>query len=359
MGTVAEGSGDSKNAVADWTKAQELVADIPAVLENLGQAQLLAGDADAAATALTRAVSADPNDWRVHQLLARARLAQGSYAEAVAEAGTAAALVPMEWSAHLVLGLALDAAQNAAEGATEIDRALSLKPTGKLPAADHIMLADALTRQGKTPEALAEYRQAQLIDPRNGTYHRLAGEMLLAANRTKEALAELTKAVELAPSDMTARVELAKALYSSGHKEEAVKTLESAVAKDPNDPAPRVVLGSYLLDAGDVEGAVFQLEAARDAPDIKPDVLASVLVLMGNAGDRRQDFDAAVADYARAISSDPSRGDSWFYLAGDLERTGKPADARAAYANAAALCKDRAEWKKFYDQSQAKLAQLK
>ena len=359
MGTTAQGSGDTKDAVADWTKAQELVADIPAVLENLGQAQLLAGDADAAATALGRAVSADPNDWRAHELLARARLAQGAYAEAVAEARAAAALVPMEWSAYLVLGLALEAAGNASEGAAEIDRALSLKPAGKAPVDDHVMLADALARQGKTAEALAEYREAQRIDPGNGTYHRLAGEMLLGANRSKDALAELKKAVELAPSDMIARVELAKALYASGRKGEALKTLEAAVAKDPNDPAPRAVLGSYMLDEGDVDGAVFQLEAAKDAPDIKPDVLASVLVLMGNARNTAQDFNAAVADYARAISTDPSRGDSWFYLAGQIERTGKPADSKAAYANAAALCKDRAEWKKFYDESEAKLTQPK
>jgi Flp pilus assembly protein TadD len=233
-----------------------------------------------------------------------------------------------------------------------------MEPKSNVPAADHAMLAEALGRQGKTSEAMAEYRKAQSIDPTNGTYHRLAAEMLLAANNNKEALSELRKAAELSPADMTARVELAAALYTGGRKAEAITTLEAAVKKDPNDPAPRVELGGYLLADGDVEGALFQLEAAKDAAGIRPDLLASALVLSGNASDKREDFAAAVADYARAISTDPSRGDAWFYLAGDLERTGKPADAKAAYANAVTLCKDKADWKKFYDQASARLPQL-
>jgi len=358
-GAVAQASGDEKAAITDWSKAQELVPDLPAVLENLGQAQLLSGDAGAAATTLARATSVDPNDARAHELLARVRLAQGLNAEAVAEARTAVALAPTDWSAHLALGLALEAVGSAADSAAEVARALSLKPSSKLPAADHVMLAEALGRQGKTDQAMAEYRAAQSSDPSNGTYHRLAAEMLLAAGKTKEALTELHKAVELAPSDMIARTELARALYSSGQKSEAIKTLEAAVKKDPNDPVPRAALGEFLLADSDVDGALFQLEAARDAPGIKPDVLASVLIMMGNASDRRQDFTAAAADYARAISTDPARGDAWFYLAGDLERTGKLGDARAAYANAATLCKDKAEWKKFYEEASATLQQLK
>lgn len=358
MGAVAQASGDSKGAIADWARAQDIVADIPAILENLGQAQLLSGDAGAAATTLARAVTTDPNDWRAHQLLARVRLAQNSNADAVVEARSAVALAPDAWSAHLVLGLALQAGGSATNGAAEISRALSMEPKSTVSAGDHVMLAEALGRQGKTSEALAEYRKAQSIDPTNGTYHRLAAEMLLSAHSNKEALSELRKAAELSPADMTARVELAAALYTGGRKAEAITTLEAAVKKDPNDPAPRVELGGYLLADGDVDGALFQLEAAKDAVGIRPDLLASALVLEGNASDRKEDFAAAVADYARAISTDPSRGDAWFYLAGDLERTGKPADAKAAYANAVTLCKDKADWKKFYDQASTRLQQL-
>jgi len=359
QGAVAQASGDSRSAINDWARAQDLAPDVPAVLENLGQAQLLSGDAATAATTLGRAVASDPNDWRAHQLLARVRLAQNSGADAVVEARSAVALAPASWSSHLVLGLALQAGGSATDGAAEIARALSLKPKSKMPASDHVMLAEALIRQGKTKEAMAEYRQAQSIDPSNGAYHRLAAEMLLAANSNKEALAELRKAVSLAPADMTARVELGKTLYASGQKAEAVQILEAAVKKDPNDPAPRVTLAGYLLADGDAEGAQFQLEAAENAAGIRPDLLAEALVLSGNASDRKEDFAAAVADYARAISTDPSRGDAWFYLAGDLERTGKPADARAAYTNAVTLCKDKADWKKFYDEASARLTQLK
>ena len=177
--------------------------------------------------------------------------------------------------------------------------------------------------------------------------------------RLKEALDEYRKAVELDPTDPAARIKLANALYASGQKNEAIQLLKQAVEKNPNDPATRLQLARYLLADNDIEGAMFQLDAAAAAPGIQPQVLASVLVLQGNALDRKEDFASAVADYSRAVATDPGRGDAWFYMAGDLERTGKPADARTAYANAASLCKDRPEWKRFYDESVSKLSTLK
>lgn len=359
LGAVAQGAGDPKGAIAAWSKSQDLTPDRPPVLENLGQADLLVGGPAAAIAALFKAASVDINDWRAHAMLARAYLAAGQAAQAVPEARLAAGLAPSEWQAHLVLGLALKESGAQAEALAELERALGLKPGEKVSATDHVLLAEAYRAQGKNSQALEEYKAAESLVPSQGAYHRLAGDLLSEMKRDSQALAEYRKAVELDPSDSMARVKLAAAMYSAGQKNEAIQTLQKAVEKDPNDPAPRLQLAQYLLADNDIQGAMFQLDAAASAPGIKPDVLASVLVLQGNARDRGEDFAGAVADYARAVSSDPGRGDAWFYMAGDLERTGKPADARTAYANAATLCKDRPEWKKFYDESAAKLNEIK
>jgi tetratricopeptide (TPR) repeat protein len=359
LGAVAQGAGDIKGAIADWSKAQDLVPDRTPVLEDLGQADLLTGEPAAAIASLSRAASADINDWRAHELLARAYLATGQAAQAVPESRLAVSLAPSEWSAHLVLGLALQAVGSTTEAATELDRGLDLKPESRLSASDHVMLAEAYTQEGKNSQALAQYRAAESLYPSEAAFHRLAGDLLAQMGRKTDALAEYRRAVELDSSDLMARLKLASAMYAAGQKKEAIQTLQKAVEKNPNDPATRLQLAQYLLDDNDIEGALFQLDAAATAPGIKPDLLASVLVARGNARDRRQDFAGAIADYARAVSSDQSRGDAWFFMAGDLERTGKPADARTAYTNAAALCKDRPEWKKFYDESAAKLSQMK
>lgn len=359
LGAVAQGSGDLKGAITDWSKAQDLTPDRPAVLENLGQANMLACEPAAAIAALFKAASVDINDWRAHQMLARAYLEAGSAAQALPEARVAASLAPSEWTAHLVLGLALQATGATAEATTELERALELKPTTKLSAIDHVMLAEAFASEGKNSQALAEYKAAEALSPTEGAYHSLAGDVLTGMQRLKEALDEYRKAVELDPTDPAARIKLANALYASGQKNEAIQLLKQAVEKNPNDPATRLQLAQYLLADNDIEGAMFQLDAAAAAPGIQPQVLASVLVLQGNALDRKEDFASAVADYSRAVATDPGRGDAWFYMAGDLERTGKPADARTAYANAASLCKDRPEWKRFYDESVSKLSTLK
>ncbi|MHB8895147.1 MAG: tetratricopeptide repeat protein [Candidatus Geothermincolia bacterium] len=359
MGAVAQLSGDLKNAIAYWTKAQDLAPDRPAVLEDLGQAHLLAGEVEAAVAALSRATAVDINDWRGHELLARALLAAGANSTAVTEGQAAVKLAPDQWSAHVVLGLALEACGAKAEGAVELSRGIALKPKDSLSAAEHVLLAEALEKDGKIEDALAEYRGAQSLSPKEGAYYRLAGDMLTSLGREQDALSQYRKAVELDPADTLSKVRLATALYASGKKNDAIEMLQSAVEHDPNNALPRQLLGEYLLADSDVDGALFQLDAAVKTPGVQPALLASILVTRGNAMDRKEDFAAAIADYSRAISTDPGRGDAWYYLAGDLERTGKPLDAKTAYSNAATLCKDNPAWKKYYDESVAKVNQLR
>ena len=181
---------------------------------------------------------------------------------------------------------------------------------------------------------------------------------MAALDRTKEALEEYDKAVQLDPADSEARMDKARLLQSVGQLEAASKELERAIEKNPNDVEVRALLAEYLLQDGDSEGAMFQVEAAVSAPAPSPDVLAGILVVRGNLRDRKEEFAVAIDDYTLAVGSDPTRGDAWFYLAGDLERTGRVAEARDAYRRALELCRAREEWKKFYEESASKLNQL-
>ena len=356
-GAVEMFEGKPRDAQSAWTKAQDLHPDRTSVLQNLGQAALLLDENEAAAAALSRAVGVDIEDWRAHEMLARALLARGSNSDAVTEGRAATTLAPDEWTAHVVLGLALEACGANEQAALELSRGVALKPAGDLSAAGHALFALALAKQGKTADALAEYRRAQQVNPGDGSYYRLAGDMLERLGRKSEALEQFREAARMDRSDVLSQVRLAEALNASGSKDDAIKVLRDSVERNPNEALSRQLLGEYLLADGDAEGAVFQLDAAARVDGIRPSLLASVLVTRGNARDRGEDFEGAIDDYSRAISSDPGRGDAWFYLAGDFERTGRPADARTAYTNAAALCKERPEWKKFHDEALSKLSQ--
>jgi cytochrome c-type biogenesis protein CcmH/NrfG len=176
--------------------------------------------------------------------------------------------------------------------------------------------------------------------------------------RGDDALKEYRKAVELTPGDSAARVGLAESLHAENELDLALRELEQAVKDNPSYVSARVLLAEYLLEDGDVEGALSQLAAAKAVPGTPPGVLATAAVVTGNTCDKKEDYSAAITAYREAITLDGTRGDAWFYLAGDLERTGNAAEAKTAYQKALELCRGRAEWEKFYEQAAEKSRRL-
>ena len=359
LGLGKEMSDDLQGAVDDLSVSLSLTPDRPCVLVDLGQEQILANQGDAALSTLSRAVELDPQNWYSHLSLAEGYLSQGIFGRAASEARRGIELNPSYWLSHLVLGLSLEGQGPAEEAKQELRTARKLAPKRDLSPAKHLLLGKAFVAERKYNEALKESRYAAKLAPGMGVYHRYIGDVLRQMKRDDEALAEYRKAIELSPRDAAARVSLAELQHSKGERDIAIKELEQAVKGNPNDAVARVLLAKYLLEDGDADGALAQLEAAKAIPGVGPDTIARVMVATGNACDKKQDFNMALASYQEAINLDGTRGDAWFYLAGDLERTGKPAEAKAAYQKALELCQGRAEWKKFFEQAAEKLNQLK
>lgn len=358
LGAVELARGALKKALADFVKAQDLKPDRPPVLADLGQTHLLLDEREAAAATFTRAVGVGQYDYYPHQWLARAYLALGKAAEAAAESGSAISLDPADWRSRLVLGLALQSQGAAEQAASEFDRARSRSKGQVLTASDHVLLGKSYLVQGQGTRALSEFRSARKMEPKNPAYRVLVGDALGQSGDNAGALAAYREALGLDPSYAVAGVKAASILNGQGKGGEAIELLTEVVEKDPNDAEARALLARYLLEDGDIDGAVFQLEAAKALPDPRPEVMAGILVTSGNALDRRQDFNGAIAEYTLALANDPTRGDAWYYTAGDLERTGRAALAKAAYQQAVALCASNPEWKKFYDESAARLNEL-
>ena len=358
LGIVKETGGDLRGAADDLSASLGLLPDRPCVLVDLGQAQLLSGQGEAALASLSRAVEVDPENWYTHLALAEGDLALGIFDRAAAEARHSLELYPSYWLSHLVLGLSLEGQGSADEAKQEIRTARKLAPKADLSPTEHMLLGKAYEAEKKYEDALKEYKEAAKLAPRMGVYHRYIGDGLRQMKRDDEALVEYKKAIELSPYDTAARVSLAELQHAIGEPDIAVKELEQAVKDNPDDAAARVLLAEYLLEDGDAEGALAQLADAK-AVLVSPGLMARIMVATGNVYDRKQDFNTAIASYQEAINLDGTRGDAWFYLAGDLERTGRPAEANAAYQKALELCRARAEWKKFYEQAAEKLNQLK
>lgn len=81
-GTVFAKQGQYREAIALYERAQQASPDQPSVLNNLGLAHIMNGDAQKAETVLRRAVAIEAGDARINQNLSLALSLQGKYDEA-------------------------------------------------------------------------------------------------------------------------------------------------------------------------------------------------------------------------------------------------------------------------------------
>jgi len=85
----------------------------------------------------------------------------------------------------------------------------------------HNLAGNILLDQGKTDEAIAEYRKAIELDPRHAWPDNNLGFTLSGQQKTDEAIAEYRKAIELDPSLALPHKNLANILREQGKTEEA------------------------------------------------------------------------------------------------------------------------------------------
>lgn len=161
---------------------------------------------------------------------------------------------------------------------------------------EHVTRADAYMAEGKTPEAIIEYRAAIQIDPAYGE----------------------------------ARFKLGEAYSKSGSPEAAFPEYVRAADLMPDDPKVQLIAGQYLLLATRYEDARAR---ARKVLERDPKN-AAAQVLLGNALAGLKDYDAAAASLERAIEFDPNRGLSYATLAAIETVRGRTPEAEAAYARA-------------------------
>jgi tetratricopeptide (TPR) repeat protein len=196
-------------------------SDLPAETAVL-LAQGLSGHgrtADAVAV-LRRADEQHPDDYWVNLYLAFF-LAGGpspDYAEAARFASAVRALRPDSSLAHFNLGVALHYAGRRREAMAAYRRALDLDPKD---AEAQNNLGVALEEEGRTDEAADRYGRAAALRPEWASAHLNLGNACLKLGRTDDALAAYGDAVRLADDWPDARLGLGQALQAAGRFPEA------------------------------------------------------------------------------------------------------------------------------------------
>jgi non-specific serine/threonine protein kinase/serine/threonine-protein kinase len=314
---------DFDGAIAAFREAVRLQPEDAANRCGLGNALARKGDLAAAVDEYREALP-------LLRYLRDALIGRASRAAAEAKAREVVRQQPEDADARYRLARALAQRQGKLpEAAAEYREALRLRP-GFADA--QIGLADALRFQRKFPEAAAAYQEAVRLKPADADAHANLGLTLSTQGKRPEAEAAFREAIRLKPDHGWAHDHLDKFLRLQ-NKPDADTEFREAARLRPQDPDAHYRLGCALAQRGQIADA----EAAfRDAIRLKPGLadahagLARVFTRQGKHAD-------AETAYREALRLQPGHADVYTDLGRNLTQQKKHAGAEEAFREAARL----------------------
>ncbi len=311
--------GDYKGAEAELKALAVSLPGDARVQYDLGFTEEHNGEDEAAATAYTAAIAADPAlpEPEVALGLLEARNGKVAAARAQLTAAVKIPAAPPALRARALRALArLDETARPADARAELLQAAQL--TGEQEG-DAALSASLAARAGDPADAEAVYRRELVATPGDPVAAVGLAALLLHAGRAAEADALLVPANAAHPDDPQLVAETAAVYAAEGKGAEAIALLEHLRSADPQaaaNPAVTRMLAQLKLVSGDAAGAeaLFRgLAAAAPQDSVLLDDFGSTLV-------RQNKFAEAEAVLTRAVASRAAFGDdaAWGEAEGHL-----------------------------------------
>jgi tetratricopeptide (TPR) repeat protein len=230
LGEAWRSKGDAPKAIAAYGQASQRDPVSAWILRRLADALIAANQRSRAATILTRAVQAAPDD------------ARGWYAlgELDAESGHQAAAI------------------------TAFRKAIRLD--SDLPDA-YNSLGSTLAESGALPEAEQDFRSALRIQPDHAEAQANLGILLASKDQLPEAIDHFEASLRSKPDNTTTRCNYAIALARLNRPEEGEHQLRLAIETNPNLPEAHDILGGLLKNEGRTDAAIREY---REAIRVRP-----------------------------------------------------------------------------------------
>ena len=134
-----------------------------------------------------------------------------------------------------------------ADAECELREALAKNPDDALA---HAMLAVALSRLKKLPEALKESQKAIGLNPTSAYVFYARSLIFIRADRSSDALCAIRNAIQLDATDPDYLHILAALLFDNRDWSECIATLDRALSIDPQHVAVLTLRGRALLRVG-------------------------------------------------------------------------------------------------------------
>jgi tetratricopeptide (TPR) repeat protein len=306
LGHIYKGKGPTEKAVAAFERARQLVPDDVATMVWLGDADLAAGNAEAADQLFATIKARQPSLAAAKFGAGRAALAKRDYQRAVNELNAALALDPQATSIHYPL-------------------AMAYRGLGDLKQSEA-----HLAQQGKVDPRPVDplMREIDVLLESSEAYN-VRGGAELAAGHWAAAADQFRKGLELAPNEPSLRQRFGTALYQMGDKQGAAQQFEQVLRTTPDYARAHFSLGVLLNDERQYPDAIDHFRAAlkSDTNYVEARVqLAGALARSGHPGE-------AVDHFAQALRLQPTNGDAAFGRAMAFVRLRRYLEARDALAD--------------------------
>jgi len=202
--------------------------------------------------------------------------------------------------AHLNLGVVYEKQGRTADAMREYRVALQINPRR---AHTHNNIADLLDTAGQPEAARTEYEAAIALDPNALEAHLNYGILLVELNRFDAAAEQFKLAVTLEPTDARPHYQMGKMLLKRGDDTAAIGELRLALQNDPNN-FQMLTYTAHVLAANETVGVrdgAMALALANKANDLTGGAQPFVLDVLGMACAENQDFANAIACAQKAI----------------------------------------------------------
>lgn len=202
--------------------------------------------------------------------------------------------------ARFDLGLALDQEGKTAEALAQYREALQLNPDRYQI---HNNIGIILDQQGRAAAALKEFRDCIKLAPNLATFHNSAGNELVKLGKYDEALKEFAEAGRLDPHSATPHIEIAKVFFREGRDAKAVDELHTALQLEPDNFQILVSAAHYLAANEDASArnARMALTLALKANQLSGHSQPMVYDILGMAFADVGDFSNAVTCAQNAL----------------------------------------------------------
>jgi Tfp pilus assembly protein PilF len=305
-------------------------------------------------------VALEPNNADARGNLGVLLFFQGAYADAIPQFRTALKLQPSLWKIQALLGIAEKRTGDIAAATTDLSKAFPKVKEQKIRVDTGMELIGIYTANGELGKAAEVVNVLREIDPTNveiiyasyriysdltdesrlslsvagpnsARMHQMMAHELAKQGRSEEAIANYRQALAISPNVAGLHFELAEMLNSSSVADgpvEAEKEYRAALVVNPYDEKSECRLGDIFAQRGDSQEAYKRYSRALELQPNDPDAnigLAKVLMTMNQP-------EKAEALLKRAIELDPTSSLAHFRLSTIYRQAGRAEDAKRELA---------------------------